>query len=145
MTPKILVVDNEPDIVRLLHMKLQRSGYDVITAFEGAEAVSKAKQFHPDAVLMDAMMPGMDGFSAMIKIKQDVTPAPIVLMLTALDTFDDMKYALLNGADDYITKPFSPRDLMSRLNVALIKAGKTPPLNDLLANVTSSTAVPITA
>ena len=143
MNPKILIVDDEPDIVRLLQMKLQRSGYEVVTAYCGSDAVLKAEEERPDAVLLDAMMPGMDGFTAMIRIKQNIKPAPIVLMLTALDTYDDMKYALTNGADDYVTKPFSPRDLMSRLNVALIKAGKTPPLNDMLTTLSQQTSLQV--
>ena len=71
MNPKILIVDDEPDIVRLLQMKLQRSGYEVVTAYCGSDAVLKAEE-EADAVLMDAMMPGMDGFTAMIGIKQNI-------------------------------------------------------------------------
>lgn len=135
MKPRILIVDDEPDIVRLLQMKLQHCGYEVITAYDGLSAVSKTTEFRPDAVLMDVMISDLDGFAAMIRIKRELNPAPIVFMLTALDTFDDMHYALQNGADDYVTKPFSPRELISRLNVALIKAGKTPPLNNLLTTL----------
>lgn len=109
MNPKILIVDDEPDIVRLLQMKLQRSSYEVVTAYCGSDAVLKAEEERPDAVLMDALRLAWMALPQMIRIKQNIKPAPIVLMLTRIGHLgDDMKYALTNGADDYVTKPFSP-------------------------------------
>ena len=75
-------------------------------------------------VLLDVMMPRMDGFTAAGKIKEQVRPAPIILMLTAKGQESDVVRGLSGGADDYIVKPFAPRELIARINVALIKAGK---------------------
>ncbi len=123
---RILIADDEPDLVRMLEMKLQRAGFEVMTACNGKDAVQKTHTFRPDAVLMDIMMPELDGHSAMVQIKQEICPAPLVMMLTARDSIDSISTAIQDGADDYILKPFSPKDLLSRLMVALIKCGKLP-------------------
>jgi DNA-binding response OmpR family regulator len=78
----------------------------------------------PDVVLLDGMMPKMDGFTAAPRIKAEVDPPPIILMLTAKGQEADVIRGLSSGADDYIIKPFAPRELIARINVALIKAGK---------------------
>jgi DNA-binding response OmpR family regulator len=79
---------------------------------------------------MDWMMPKMDGPTATSKIKAECHPAPIVLMLTAKGTESDVIQGLVGGADDYIVKPFAPRELIARINVALVKAGKQPLINE---------------
>lgn len=124
MTIKILTVDDEPDVRRLIQIKLKKAGFEVITAVDGEEGVEKAKAEEPDLILMDVMMPKMDGYTAVKKIKEEMNPAPLVLMLTAKGTEDDVMEGLVGGADDYITKPFAPRELISRVKVALIKAGR---------------------
>ena len=88
--------------------------------------MEKCKAEKPDVVIMDWMMPKMDGPTATAKIKAECQPAPIVLMLTAKGTERDVIQGLVGGADDYIVKPFAPRELIARVNVALVKAGKQP-------------------
>jgi two-component system alkaline phosphatase synthesis response regulator PhoP len=124
MSIKILTVDDEPDVRRLIEIKLKKAGFEVITAADGEEGVEKAKAEDPDLILMDVMMPKMDGFTAVEKIKSEMNPAPLVMMLTAKGTEDDVMQGLIGGADDYITKPFAPRELIARVKVALIKAGR---------------------
>lgn len=124
MTIKILTVDDEPDVRRLIQIKLQKAGFEVITAVDGEEGVALAKAENPDLILMDVMMPKMDGFTAVEIIKNEMHPAPLVMMLTAKGTEDDVMQGLVGGADDYITKPFAPRELVARVKVTLIKAGR---------------------
>ena len=124
MAIKILTVDDEPDVRRLIEIKLKKAGFEVITAADGEEGVEKAKAENPDLVLMDVMMPKMDGYTAVEKIKSEMDPAPLVMMLTAKGTEDDVMKGLVGGADDYITKPFAPRELVARVKVVLIKAGR---------------------
>lgn len=124
MTIKILTVDDEPDVRRLIEVKLKKAGFEVITAVDGEEGVEKAKAEKPDLILMDVMMPKMDGYTAVEKIKKEMDPAPLVMMLTAKGTEDDVMQGLVGGADDYIIKPFAPRELVARVKVVLIKAGR---------------------
>lgn len=126
MSIKVLAVDDEDDVRRLIQVKLKKAGFEVITATNGEEGVAKAKAEHPDVVIMDWMMPKMDGPTATARIKAECHPAPIVLMLTAKGTQTDVIQGLSGGADDYIVKPFAPRELIARVNVALVKAGKQP-------------------
>jgi DNA-binding response OmpR family regulator len=121
---KILAVDDEDDVRRLIQIKLKKEGFEVLTAANGLEGYEKARDERPDVVLLDVMMPKMDGYTAAAKIKADVSPAPIVIMLTARGSEADVVEGLTGGADDYIVKPFAPRELIARINVALIKAGK---------------------
>ena len=124
MSIKILAVDDEDDVRRLIQIKLRKEGFDVLTAANGLEGFEKARDEHPDVVLLDVMMPKMDGYTAAAKIKAEVSPAPIIIMLTAKGSEADIVEGLTGGADDYIVKPFAPRELIARVNVALIKAGK---------------------
>ena len=124
MSIRVLAVDDEPDVLRLVQIKLQKAGFEVLTARDGEEGLNTALAEHPDVVLMDVMMPRMDGFTAAGKIKEQMQPAPIILMLTAKGQESDVIRGLTGGADDYIIKPFAPRELIARINVALIKAGK---------------------
>jgi DNA-binding response OmpR family regulator len=111
-------------VLRLVEIKLKKAGFEVLTARNGEEGLETAVNERPDVVLMDVMMPKMDGFTAASKIKEQMDPAPIVLMLTAKGQESDVVKGLTGGADDYIIKPFAPRELIARINVALIKAGK---------------------
>ena len=126
MEIKVLAVDDEDDVRRLIETKLKKAGFEVVTAVNGEEAVEKCKAEKPDVVIMDWMMPKMDGPTAVAKIKAECHPAPIVLMLTAKGSESDVVQGLVGGADDYIVKPFAPRELIARVNVALVKAGKQP-------------------
>ena len=124
MPIRVLAVDDEADVLRLIQVKLQKAGFEVLTARDGEEGVQVALAEHPDVVLMDVMMPRMDGFTAAGKIKEQMQPAPLILMLTAKGQESDVIRGLAGGADDYVVKPFAPRELIARINVALIKAGK---------------------
>jgi len=125
MPTRVLAVDDEPQVLRLIEVKLRKAGFDVLTARDGEEGLSTALSERPDVVLLDVMMPRMDGFTAASKIKEQLDPAPLILMLTAKGQESDVVRGLSGGADDYIIKPFSPRELLARINVALIKAGKS--------------------
>ena len=126
MAIRVLAVDDEPDIRRLVEIKLRKAGFDVMTASDGQEGLEKALEAKPDVVLLDVMMPRMDGYTACGRIKAEVDPEPIVLMLTAKGQETDVMTGIAGGADDYVIKPFAPRELIARINVALIKAGKQP-------------------
>lgn len=124
MPIRVLAVDDEPDVLRLVEVKLKKAGFEVLTARDGEEGLNKAISENPDVVLMDVMMPKMDGFTAAGHIKAQMHPAPLILMLTAKGQESDVIRGLSGGADDYVVKPFAPRELIARINVALIKAGK---------------------
>jgi len=126
----ILTVDDEDDVRRLIATKITKAGFEVIEAADGEAGVAAARAATPDLVIMDVNMPKMDGFTAVQKIRETVRPEPIVLMLTADGAEADVMKGLAGGAQDYIVKPFAPRDLISRVKVALMKAGKQPPAGD---------------
>jgi DNA-binding response OmpR family regulator len=124
MPIRVLAVDDEPDVLRLVQIKLSKAGFEVLTARDGEEGLNVALAERPDVVLLDVMMPRMDGFTAASKIREQMQPPPLILMLTAKGQEADVVRGLAGGADDYIVKPFAPRELIARINVALIKAGK---------------------
>ena len=113
MEKKVLVVDDEKPIVEILKINLQKEGYIVFEAYDGEEAVSKAMTINPDLILLDVMLPKLDGFSVCKKVREK-SSVPI-LMLTAREEELDKVLGLELGADDYITKPFSIRELMARV------------------------------
>jgi CheY-like chemotaxis protein len=116
MAAKILVVDDEPSIVKLVKTTLESRGYDVITAFDGQEAIIEAKLHKPDLILLDVMMPHMDGNEARKRLLADpVTKDIPVIHLTAVGDFDKQREALSDGATDYIVKPFTPSDLANQV------------------------------
>lgn len=118
MAKKILVVDDEPSIVTLLSFNLKKSGYEVITAERGTEVLLIVKEQHPDLIVLDLMLPEMDGMDVCKKLRQDFIFIPI-LMLTARDDELDKILGLELGADDYMTKPFSPREVVARVKAIL--------------------------
>jgi len=115
---RLLVVDDEPDIVELLSASLRFAGYDVSTAANGKEALDLAKTFRPDRVQLDVMMPGMDGFSVLTRLRGEGHRVP-VLFLTARDATEDKVRGLTTGADDYVTKPFSLSEVLARIGAIL--------------------------
>ncbi len=119
---RILVVDDEPMIVELLSVSLRYQGFEVTSAVNGAEGLDKAKTFRPDALIVDVMMPGMDGFGLLRRLRADGIEAP-VLFLTARDEVEDKVTGLTLGADDYVTKPFSLEEVVARLRVILRRSG----------------------
>jgi DNA-binding response OmpR family regulator len=112
---KILVADDDPDILRLVKITLDQQGLQVITARDGEEAVQAAIAVNPDLVLLDGMMPRLDGYAAARRIQAELSPAPIVIMLTANKLQGNSRQSEHDGVDDYIVKPFAPRDLGDRI------------------------------
>lgn len=114
MPKKILAVDDERHIVRLVEVNLQRAGYEVVTAYDGREALEKVKAENPDLVVLDVMMPYMDGFEVLKHLKADPTTAEIpVIMLTAKAQDADVFRGWQSGVDCYLTKPFNPMELLT--------------------------------
>ena len=124
-TQKILVVDDERSISDLIATSLRFVGFEVETATNGSEALTVAEAFRPDAVVLDVMMPGMDGFEVCKKLRDDGQSIG-VLFLTAKDTTEDKINGLTVGGDDYMTKPFSLEELIARLKAILRRTGSTP-------------------
>ena len=114
---KILVVDDEKRMVRFIQLNLEQDGFQVVTAYNGKEALEQVRTQLPDLVLLDIMMPDINGFEVLKKIRE-VSNVPVI-MLTAKGEEDDRIQGLELGADDYITKPFSPRELVSRIRAVL--------------------------
>lgn len=114
---RILVVDDEKGLVKIIRLNLEQDGFDVIEAFNGAQAMEKLRTTLPDLVLLDVMMPDTDGFTVLKMIRQ-IGNIPVI-MLTAKGEEDDKIKGLELGADDYVTKPFSPRELTSRIRAVL--------------------------
>jgi DNA-binding response OmpR family regulator len=120
MHHKILVVDDEPDIVELVSFNLRGEGYDVVTAANGLEALNQARANLPDLIILDLMLPELDGLSVCEILHKLPSTAPIpVIILTAWKGELPRMIGLDTGAEDYITKPFSPRDLVLRVSHAL--------------------------
>jgi two-component system phosphate regulon response regulator PhoB len=116
MKSKILVVDDEPDVVELVEFNLRNAGFDVITAEDGEEALKKARSSAPDLLVLDIMLPEIDGFEVCKLLRRDPSTAKIpIIMLTAKAAEIDRVLGLEFGADDYLTKPFSPRELILRI------------------------------
>jgi len=126
----ILVVDDEERLVSLLKSYLTQEGFRVVTAPDGHEALFVARHEKPDLIILDIMMPEMDGYEFMRRHrKEHETP---IIMLTAKIEDSDKVLGLELGADDYITKPFSPRELAARVRAVLRRVGKTPPEAEVL-------------
>ena len=124
MPRTILVVDDEPQIVRLVRAYLQESGFRVVTASDGEQALYVARHENPDLVVLDILMPHMDGLEFTRRIRREAD-IPII-MLTARAEETDRIVGLEIGADDYVTKPFSPRELVARVQAVLRRAQGTP-------------------
>jgi DNA-binding response OmpR family regulator len=131
---KILVVDDERDLVELIGMNLQRNGYDVITAFDGPTGLDTARKHKPDMAILDVMMPGLSGRDLLMTLRGDPDMASMpVLMLTAKTEETDIIVGLSMGADDYVTKPFSMKVLMARVAAVLRRKASVEPAQPLLA------------
>ncbi|MET0189333.1 MAG: response regulator transcription factor [Pseudonocardia sediminis] len=119
---RVLVVDDESTLSDLLSMALRYEGWEVRTAADGLSAVRHARDFRPDAVVLDVMLPDLDGFEVLRRMRADVPEVP-VLFLTARDAVEDRVAGLTAGGDDYVTKPFSLEELVARLRGLLRRAG----------------------
>lgn len=113
MAKRILVVDDERHIVRLVQVNLERAGYEILTAYDGVEALEKVKTENPDMVVLDVMMPRMDGFEVLKNLQADPRYQNIpVIMLTAKAQDADIFKGWSSGVSSYLTKPFNPRELL---------------------------------
>jgi len=124
--PKILVVDDEQSILNLVSAYLRPEGYEVYTATDGPSGLNAARAYHPDLIVLDIMLPGMDGIELLTRLRRESDV--YVIMLTAKTEETDKIVGLSVGADDYVTKPFSPRELVARIKAALrrLQSGAGP-------------------
>jgi DNA-binding response OmpR family regulator len=122
MVKKILVVDDEPTTVQLIEFILKRQGYETITAGNGEQAITKAMEEKPDLILMDVMMPGVDGVMATQKLKMEEKTSGIpIIMVSALGLELEVMRGLQAGADGYVVKPFSSKEILSAVEEHLVK------------------------
>lgn len=123
---RILTVDDEPSLIELLSMAMRYEGWEVSQASTGSEAVRRAREDRPDAIVLDMMLPDFDGMEVMRRIREDDPDVPVIF-LTARDGVDDRIAGLTAGGDDYVTKPFSLEELIARLRGLLRRSGATRP------------------
>jgi len=119
---KVLVVDDEPNIVDVVSMALRHQGFEVASAASGAEAIASVSSFRPDLMVLDVMLPDMEGFDVARRLAADRVGLPIVF-LTARDASEDKIRGLTTGGDDYVTKPFSLEELIARIRAILRRTG----------------------
>jgi DNA-binding response OmpR family regulator len=122
---KVLVIDDEKDIVSLLRYHLEKAGFQCLEGMDGAVALRLVREHHPDLLILDLMLPGMDGLEICRQLRQDTATARLpILMLTAKAEEVDRVVGLEVGADDYVVKPFSPRELVARVRAILRRANE---------------------
>ena len=121
MAKTILIVEDDPNISELVQMYLEKEGYSTRVASDGRQGIDLFRQVRPDLVLLDIMLPVMDGWSVLRTIRQD-SKAPVI-MLTAKSETNDKVQGLKQGADDYLTKPFEMKELLARVEAVLRRAG----------------------
>ncbi len=137
--PLVLIVDDEPRIIRFVQINLEMEGFRVIDAANGLQALDQVREKLPDIVLLDVMMPEMDGFETLRMIRE-LSTVPVI-MLTVRSSEDDKVRGLDLGADDYITKPFSPRILVSRVRAVLRRFQITNPIESTLLVIDENLSV----
>jgi DNA-binding response OmpR family regulator len=129
---KVLVVDDEPTIVDVVGRYMERAGYETYRAADGPEALRLADRHRPDLVVLDVMLPGVDGIEVMRQLHERPGPRIAVILLTARGEESDRLVGLRHGADDYVVKPFSPAELVARVDAVLRRvsppAGEEPPI-----------------
>jgi two-component system KDP operon response regulator KdpE len=130
---RILVVDDEPRMIRFIRMNLELEGYTVFEAGDGLRALHQVRDTLPDLIILDVMMPELDGFETLRDLRE-ISSVPVI-MLTALGEEDDRVRGLELGADDYVTKPFSPRELVSRVKAVLRRTEAPAPLEKAATHV----------
>jgi len=126
---KILVVDDDKNICELLRLYLEKEGYSVILAHDGEEALLKFETLHPELVLLDIMLPGLDGWQVCREIRKK-SMAPIIMLTAKGETFDKV-LGLELGADDYVVKPFDTKEITARVKAVLRRAGQSSQVNDV--------------
>jgi DNA-binding response OmpR family regulator len=130
--PSVLVVDDEPTIREVVSRYLERAGYRTSLAADGPEAVAKSAEVAPDLVVLDIMLPGFDGLEVMRLLHDRPAPRPAVILLTAKGEESDRIVGLRRGADDYMAKPFSPRELVARVEAVLRRTSPEPEVREPL-------------
>ena len=129
----VLVVDDEPTIVEVVGRYLERAGYETLEAADGPTALQVAEQGHPDLIVLDVMLPGLDGIEVMRRLhERPGSPVPVIL-LTARGEEPDRLAGLRRGADDYVVKPFSPKELVARVDAVLRRV--SPPAEEAAAAI----------
>ena len=123
---RALIVDDDPDTVDLIKIVIRNAGMDVVGAFSGVEALEKCSDLQPNIILLDLMMPGMDGWETYNRLRK-LTDAPVIVV-SADSKKEDVVKGLNIGFDDYVTKPFFPPELVARVNVVLRRAGQSKPV-----------------
>ncbi|WP_342319167.1 MtrAB system response regulator MtrA [Corynebacterium mayonis] len=124
MLPKILVVDDDPAINEMLTIVLESEGFETLPVMDGAEAIGAFREYGPDLILLDLMLPGMNGVDICREIRKE-SALPIVMLTAKTDTVD-VVLGLESGADDYITKPFKPKELIARIRARLRRTDEEP-------------------
>ncbi len=133
MKEKILIVDDEKDIVKMLDYNFKKEGYRTVLAYDGEDALSLAKREHPDIVLLDLMLPGIDGLEVCKALKKEEKTSSIpIIMLTAKTQEADKVIGLELGADDYMTKPFGLKELLARIKAVLRRAKEKEKLPEII-------------
>jgi two-component system alkaline phosphatase synthesis response regulator PhoP len=127
MAHRVLIVDDEDSIVKLVEYNLTQAGYEVLTADNGVNALETVRAERPDLIILDLMLPGLGGMDVCQRLRREGFTIPII-MLTAKDDEVDRILGLEMGADDYVTKPFSPRELVARVKAVLRRSGDEPVL-----------------
>ena len=122
---KILIVDDEADLVETLKFRLETAGYEVVTAFDGQEGLKKARNENPDLIILDLMLPKLDGYRVcrMLKFDEKYKGIPIILFSARVQE-SDIKMGEEQGADAYVTKPFDPKTLLAKIDELLVKYKK---------------------
>ncbi|EXJ24461.1 Alkaline phosphatase synthesis transcriptional regulatory protein PhoP [Alkalibacterium sp. AK22] len=137
---KVLIVEDELSILKLLQYNLEKEGYEVTTAADGTEGFEQAKKQHFDIILLDIMLPGMDGMDICRELRREKVDSPII-MLTAKDSEIDKIVGLEIGADDYMTKPFSPREVIARMKAIFRRVEKKSGTDNALEEVSSDIVI----
>lgn len=127
----VLVVDDEPNIVKLVSSYLRQEGYEVYSANDGISALKAARAYRPELVILDIMLPGLDGLEVLAKLRRE--SEAYVILLTAKSEETDKIVGLSVGADDYVTKPFSPRELVARVKAAFRRMHSGTPAEEVLS------------
>lgn len=127
---KILIIEDEKQIARFIELELKHEGYDVYVCYDGKEGLKKVEEIHPDLILLDIMLPGINGIEICRKIRQH-SNVPII-MVTAKDDIPDRVMGLDSGADDYVTKPFAIEELLARIRAALRKSKQLNIIREIL-------------
>lgn len=142
MPVRVVIIDDDPEIQKLLRVKFEREGYLVETAMDGRTGVTKVVASRPDLMIVDLMLPVLDGLELIREVRGALgAESPVCIILSARREVADIAAGIAAGADDYVTKPFSPRELLERMTVALIRGGKQAVAVDLPPDLSGESGV----